>query len=304
MTPAPLEKRGTLTLLRRLASDEEPVLLEAYEFGRAALGEGLGLLEMEQLLWRIVAALPPALADESEAIESFLIESLSAFEMAHRGAREANESLRRLDERREEHVRMIARELHDHAGQAVARVRLSLDALAPHVGPKGRAQLDAARDLLEGAGEDLRRLAHELRPAVLDDLGLLPALRSLAESVTLRSGVAVTVSGNTAGRLPETVETAVFRTAQEGLHNVLRHAHASHAVIEVDRDEAELRWLIRDDGCGLDAAADGGGQASGMGLVGMRERVARLGGTVDVRSRPGEGVTLAFRVPLEVAHAH
>jgi signal transduction histidine kinase len=137
---------------------------------------------------------------------------------------------------------------------------------------------------------------------VLDDLGLLPALRSLAESVT-RSGLDVTVRGTTAGRLPAPVETAVFRTAQEGLHNVLRHAHAAHAVIEVDRDAAELRWVIRDDGRGLDPPPDGRGGASGMGLDGMRERVARLGGTFDIRSRPGQGVTLAFRVPLEVSRA-
>src|SRR5207245_1571789 len=202
--------------------------------------------------------------------EAFLLECLSPFEMAHRGAREANEALRHLDARREEQARSIARELHDEAAQLLAAAQPSLEALRPHLAPGGLPHLGRAIEVLEKAGEELRRIAHELRPSVLDDFGLMPALRQLAEGVGQRAGLVIQVMGTLDERLPPRVETALYRVAQEGLNNIVRHARASHATVEVARTPAEVVCSIRDDGRGYDPAAPPERpEARGFGLEGI-----------------------------------
>jgi two-component system sensor histidine kinase DegS len=148
-------------------------------------------------------------------------------------------------------------------------------------------------------------VAHELRPVVLDDLGLLPALRFLGDGVAQRSGFAITVTGSTEGRLPPRIETEIYRTVQEALSNVARHSHASRALIEVRRTTRDVRCRICDDGRGFDPGvarvAEG---ARGLGLRGIRERLAPIGGAMEIQSRPGGGTELRVRIPLEVKHEH
>ncbi len=147
-------------------------------------------------------------------------------------------------------------------------------------------------------------MAHELRPVILDDLGLVPSLRFLGQGVAQRSGLAVRVMGSTGGRLAPAVETALYRAAQEALSNVARHARASSATIEVSRTEREVVCRIRDDGWGFDPeAAAANGKREGFGLDGIRERIAPLGGALDVCSRPGRGTEVLVRVPVEEVHA-
>jgi len=291
-------------LRRHLETGDETSLHEAYEFGRNALSEEVGVLDMVLLVWR---AADRARADRgngsSAPFESFVLECLSPFEMAYRGAREANEALRRLDERREEQARRIARELHDEAGQLLATMHLALERLRPDLAPGAGVHLEQAVALLRHAEEDIRRLSHELRPAILDDLGLMPALRFLSEGVGQRAGLTIAVSGSAEERLPPAVEIALYRVVQEALNNVARHARATRATIEVQRVDRDVVCRIVDDGRGFDpVAVSARGRQRGIGLDGMRERIARLGGALEVRSEPGRGTELLFHIPLEVTH--
>ena len=301
------EERCLEALRRHLDAADEATLHDAYEFGRTALAEGMGVLDMTLVLCRAVYRLGPVAGNEARSaqrIESFMLECLSPFEMAQRGIREANEGLRRLDERHEEHVRRVARELHDQAGQILAAVFLSLDGLRPYLAAGGKERLARMNALLHQVEDEIRRLAHELRPVILDDLGLLPALRFLGESVAQRSGVSIAVTGSTEGRLPARIETELYRTAQEALTNMARHSRASRALIEVRRTRREVSCRVRDDGRGFDSSRAPAGTPGGLGLRGIHERLAPLGGALDIRSRPGEGTELLIRIPLEVPHAH
>ena len=302
------EDRCARAFRRHLRSGDEGSLHEAYEFGRAALAAGVGVMDLVLVLWRAaLEARSDAGSDVwlARRVESFLLECLSPFEMALRGAREANEALRKLDERREEHVRRIAHELHDQAGQILATVYLSLETLRGYLKPGGDEKLEKVADLLEQVEGEIRRVAHELRPVVLDDLGLVPALRLLGEGVSRRAGVSVSINGSTEGRLPPRVETELYRTIQEALNNVVRHSHASRALIEVTHTGREVRCRVRDNGQGFDPGVPPApGAARGLGLRGIRERLAPLGGGVEVHSRPGEGTELLIRIPLEVSYAN
>jgi two-component system sensor histidine kinase UhpB len=139
---------------------------------------------------------------------------------------------------------------------------------------------------------------------LLDDLGLGPALRFLGEGVERRSGIAVVVEDSGCGRGAPRIETAVYRAVQEGLTNVVRHSRATRAVVRLSASEGELVCELRDDGCGFDCARRRTpGTPGGIGLQGIRERVAPLGGELEVASRPGAGTTVTIRVPWEVSHA-
>ena len=301
-----LERRCVRVLSRHLEAGDERTLHEAYELGRGALAEGVGILDLALPLWRAARAALEAREDDggrlAQRAESFVLECLSPFEMAHRGVREANEALRRFDERREEQARRIARELHDEAGQLLAAVHLALERAGRHIAPEGSEPLAQAVEMLRQAEDELRRLAHELRPVVLDDLGLMPALRFLGEGAARRSGVAVGVTGPEE-RLPPEVETALYRAAQEALNNISRHARASRASIDVRRTEREVLCRIQDDGRGFSPdRVLAPGRRSGLGLDGLRERMAGLGGTLAISSQPGRGTELLIRIPLEVCH--
>jgi signal transduction histidine kinase len=303
--PSPqFEQRCASAIRQHLESGDERTLNEAYEVGRTALAEGLGVLDVALLLSRATAvARAGGEAPPAPLLEAFMLECLSPFEMAHRGAWEANGALRRMDERREELLRSIAHELHDETGQLIAVLHRALEALRPHLVPGGGAHLERGFALLREIEDQIRRLVHELRPVILDDLGLAPALRFLAEGIEQRSGVSVSVAGSTGGRLPMLVETALYRGAQEALTNVARHARATRASVALERTEREVLCRIRDDGQGFDAAALAARQRPrGIGLEGIRERLMRLGGALAVRSQPGCGTELTLRIPIEVSH--
>ncbi|TMQ63707.1 MAG: sensor histidine kinase [Candidatus Eisenbacteria bacterium] len=302
-----LEERCARALRRHLEGGGEDTLHESYEFGRLAMAEGVGVLDMALLMLRVTldACRDPNGNGTVERAEGFVLECLSPFEMAYRGAWEANQALRHLDERREEQARGIGRELHDVAGQLLATAHLALERLRPHLAPAGTAGLEQVAAALHQVEDELRRLAHELRPAILEDLGLVPALRFLGEGLARRSKLTVAVEGSTRGRLAAPVETALYRVAQEALSNVARHSGASRAALSIERTEREVVCCIRDNGCGFDpAAAALPGPRRGLGLAGIRERVTRLGGTMDIVSQPQSGAELWIRIPLEVSYAH
>ncbi|HEY3170475.1 MAG TPA: ATP-binding protein [Thermoanaerobaculia bacterium] len=201
---------------------------------------------------------------------------------------------------REKESRRIARELHDEAGQLTASIHLALAEIAEAMPEADRGRLDPVRKLLDGLEDRLRRLSHELRPTILDDLGLGPALEFLAKGFAARAGIAFSVEGSTKGRLDPLVETAIYRIVQEALTNIARHARAARASIRLAREPDALRCSIRDDGIGIkgNPFAPGASGRRGLGLLGIRERVDALGGTLKIRPRSVGGTELLVKIPI------
>jgi signal transduction histidine kinase len=287
-----------------LAGGGEGVLRRAYELGRQALADGLGVLEMAVLLHRALRTVrprgrtPEERAEMAAAMEEFFLECLSPFEMAHRGVQEANSALRRLNEMLEEVAKRIAHSLHDEAGQLLGSVYVALEELAWDLPPARRERLQKMRELLDETSEQLRRLSHELRPTILDDLGLLPAVEFLAEGVSKRTGLSITVEGSMEGRAGTSIETALYRIVQEALNNVTRHARATSVSVRFRREARQIRCSIRDDGVGFDVPRVVAGQdKQGLGLSEIRERVDALGGILEIASARGQGTELRLTIP-------
>ncbi|HBL30109.1 MAG TPA: hypothetical protein DD490_25005, partial [Acidobacteria bacterium] len=203
--------------------------------------------------------------------------------------------------RLEEERRHIARELHDEAGQALVGVKLALQVMArlvPAEPPTLREQLDQLRDHVNRATSQIKDLARRLRPPALDQLGLDVALRQLASEVEHRAGLAVELDlQGFSARLPQPVETALFRVAQEALTNVAAHAEAARARVTLEDRGEEIVLSVVDDGRGFDVHATQSSLGGGLGLLGIRERVAMLDGRVDLTSTPGAGTALRVLVP-------
>jgi len=287
----------------------EAALASAYEIGRQAHADGLGILDV--IVLHHEATLGPL--KEGNAVEpaallraasSLLIEALSPFEMSYRAVAEANTALRRLNEVLEGEAKRIAHALHDQAASIIASATLELDLAAGDLPARAQDQLSRVRRLLDETGDHLRHLSHELRPTILDDLGLQPALAFLAEGFEQRTGVRVDMRGALRERFPAAVETAVYRIVQEALNNASVHGGDSLTVtVSLDRQQHELRCVVADDGVGFDVGAllDGGAKR-GLGLLGMRERASAVGGTCHIRSVPGEGTSIEIAVPIAAPH--
>jgi signal transduction histidine kinase len=144
--------------------------------------------------------------------------------------------------------------------------------------------------------QDVRRLAVELRPKVLDDFGLVPALERLTSGFAEQTGIAADLeAGTITDRLPPEIETAIYRIVQEALTNIVKHSHAQRVSVLLTRADGRIKAVIEDDGQGFDPGADMGG---GVGLIGMRERIELLDGTLAVESSATSGTTVAVEVPV------
>jgi len=309
MTTAGLDVRLTEALREHLEHGDENTLHEAYEVARRTVEEGLGLLDMASMLMRAWRAAGRTNRDAPSAaaferFEAFALECFSPFEMEYRGARDATRALRRINERGEENVRRIAYELHDTAGQLLATVHFALDAAERRLGPASGNALVPVRTRLEEVELELRRLSHELRPTLLDHLGLLPALRELAQGVSKRSGISIHVHDQTYERVPATVETALYRIAQEAFTNAIRHSRATRVEVRVAHEVSAVHCTITDNGVGFERVAfDGSRSAPGLGLAGMAERLSPLGSSLRIETSPGRGVRLDIHIPLEGSRA-
>ncbi len=228
--------------------------------------------------------------DDLRLAETFASRAAVAVDLSQRVARDA---LRRVVAAQELERRRLARELHDETGQALTSILLGLKPLEDGPGREAVAEL---HELVVTALQDVRRLAVELRPKVLDDFGLVPALERLAESFGEQTGLKVDFhSAIGEDRLPSEVETALFRVVQESLTNVVKHSHANRVSIVLTRRGGGVAVVVEDDGAGFDPADSG----DGIGLLGMRERLALLDGTLDVESSAGQGTTLVAEVPWQ-----
>ncbi len=232
--------------------------------------------------------------DDLRLAETFAARAATAVDLSQRVARDA---LARVVTAQELERRRLARELHDETGQALTSVLLGLKALeeAPDEDSL-RSAAGELRELVVATLQDVRRLAVELRPKALDDFGLVPALERLAQSFSEQTGIAVDLeSALSDERLPTEIETALYRIVQESLTNVVKHAHAQRVSILVARRPGAVAAVVEDDGRGFTTASS---QDGGIGLIGMRERIALLDGRLDVESTAGTGTTIRAEVPL------
>lgn len=204
----------------------------------------------------------------------------------------------------EEERRRLARELHDGLGQTLTALKIQIERLAiraDEIDTGLGGDLASAGEIAHGALQDARRLSHLLRPRMLDDLGLLPALRWLGRTITDGTGVEIALDldglADTEERFDPEFETLVFRVVQEASTNALKHSGAARIDVRLERRGRFLRLFVEDAGRGFDpgdvASADGG-----HGLAGIRDRVAIFGGRSHIESRPGEGTRIEILLPL------
>ena len=209
---------------------------------------------------------------------------------------------RRLLEAQESERRRIARELHDQIGQALTAVKINLQTIQRLPDPaSSAAYLEESIETVERALQQVRNLSLDLRPSLLDDLGLVAALRWYVDRQAQRAGFSAQFTADPFdARLPTEVETTCFRVAQEALTNIVRHSRARRVKVELRHSETELQLLIRDDGAGFDvqAALDSSMRGASLGLLGMRERVHLVGGKIEIESSPAAGTEIRVRLPL------
>ena len=230
-----------------------------------------------------------------------LVEEINEREIAEK---ERIELLSRLVSSQEMERRRIARDLHDQMGQRLTALRLKIESLQD-LSPDSedfRPRLKRLQEIAERIDSDVSFLAWELRPTILDDLGLLDAVKAFADEWSRHNDM--TADFHSAGlpkdRLDREVETHLYRITQEALNNVVKHANAEHVTVQLEGREQNVILIIEDDGAGFDTTSkrDTSESGSGLGLVGMRERALLIGGEIEIESAPGKGTTIYVRVPF------
>ncbi len=242
-----------------------------------------------------------ALAYWNEALESRVREQTKELRQQQQLAKQL---LQQAITAQEDERARLARELHDEIGQTLTAVELSIDRIIhslPETESENIDRLEKVQALTEEAMTDLRRLIADMRPGVLDELGLLPALGWLSDHALRPLGIQVRIETEAVdGRLPTEIETILFRIAQEAMNNVARHSQAENLLIRLEGVSDGIRLILVDDGRGMTAnrPADSQARDHGLGLAGMRERAAMVGGVVEIESEPGAGTHIRVSVPL------
>lgn len=284
---------GGLRLERR---DEIGRLARAFESMRSRLKASLGEIQG----WN--QTLEGRVQERTLELERSRQETARLYSELQEKERARTELLERTITAEEEERKRIARELHDDTSQSLSALVFAAETTTRHLGngEEVGARLERMRELAVATLEGVHRLISDLRPTLLDDLGLAAALRWYAESRLADRGVRVhlEVAGDER-RLPAGLETAVYRTAQEAITNVARHAEATNLSISLEFRETGLVAEVEDDGRGFDTAgAHRWNGSHGLGLVGMRERMALVGGDLEIYSERGAGTRVVLRVPL------
>jgi signal transduction histidine kinase len=205
--------------------------------------------------------------------------------------------VQRLVTAQEDERRRIARDLHDDMGQRLTALRLMLEQARRETSP--RSGIDEALQLVAALGADLDFLSWQLRPAVLDELGLSAALPRFVSQWSAHTGIPAEfrLGGFKQGQLPTGAETVFYRVAQEALNNVAKHAHATRADVVLGANDGHVVLVVEDDGIGFESG-DTGDTGDGFGLIGMRERAALIGAALDIETAPGRGTSVFLRWPF------
>jgi signal transduction histidine kinase len=232
--------------------------------------------------------------DDLRLAETLAARAAIGVDLSERVSRDA---VRRVVEAQELERGRLARELHDETGQALTSILLGLKPLEQLAdSDDGRAAIASVRELVVSTLQNVRRLAVELRPSALDDFGLVTAVERLAQTVQDQAGCRVDVEANLAQeRLPEEVETVLYRVVQEALTNIVKHAAAKHVSILLSSKNESVVAVVEDDGGGFDPDST---RKDAVGLVGMRERVGLVGGRIRIESSAAGGTTVVAEVPL------
>lgn len=369
-------KRYVMALQNYLLHPEEVFLQLAYELGRQAVAEGIGILNLFRIHTSATRRLTHDHPEKATTAEAFFMEAISPFEATQRGFRETNARLselnatlakrnnelgainfelnREIEERKrteealrqsKEHYRLlfnearvmqenlrhlsnrvlyiqederkrISRELHDEVGQALTAVNVHLAmarktfGVPPLGGSSGNDRLKAelqaveqqiaeAEKLVQQTMEAVHRFARELRPAMLDDLGLAAALRSHIQSFTERTKLSVTFEANPIiEHLSDDEKIVIYRVVQEALTNVARHAGATQANVTIRQTRVAVRLEIADDGKAFSPGVTDPATQKRLGVLGMQERVRLVNGTFHIESREGKGTTVRVDLPL------
>jgi PAS domain S-box-containing protein len=297
--------------LRQLDTPET-LALAPERIGRVLAGETLGF-EVEQ--WHKVGHIVPLDVAASAididgkryvlAFHRDITERRRAEQEIKRSHQELRELSKAANEALEAERRRTARELHDELGQSLTALKMDLELLRADL-PPGRPELgertEAMHALLDGTIAATRRIAADLRPLMLDDLGLAAALDWLTHNFSKHTGIATDlVIDDSVAQVPEPIASALYRITQESLTNVARYAHASTAEIRLERDGDWVQLLVRDNGRGIEAAEQD--KRGTFGLLGIRERVSLLGGNVAIKGEGGRGSEVRARIPLAAAPA-
>jgi signal transduction histidine kinase len=275
----------------------------AYDLGRAALAQRLSLLDLVVMHH---SALDRALTCETcrqertrtlRAGGDLLAEMLSPFHMAQRAFLEVNAALRSSNELLEQEAHRVARLLHDSAGQIVFALQLAMADIDRDLPQSLRPRFKEMSQLLQQLDQQLRCHAQELYPVVLADLGLAAALRDLVDKIGGRAGLSIVFNCSLTFRPPADVESAVYRAVQEALTNTVRHARATQVNVTLGMMGAMLTCSLVDNGVGF-LPRPVGDPGPGLGLVGIRDRMKSINGTVHIRSARGQGTHVILAVPL------
>jgi signal transduction histidine kinase len=279
------------TLNDQQLADDDRQLLATFRNGRIRIGWTLAAI--------LIFAVALSLATTLYILRLQLLERQRYDELVQR-RRQLQDLSARLVDVQEEERRAMSRELHDEVGQSLEALLVesgTLSRLVPHENSAAQQQITRIRSIVEGLVNIVRNIALLLRPSMLDDLGLAPALEWQAREISRRSEMEVEVcADNISDQLDDRHKICIYRLAQEALNNAARHASATTATVRVEQTAEKITIAISDNGKSFDAQS-----VRGMGLIGMEERVRHLGGTLIVDSRPGAGTTVRAELPLDAA---
>jgi signal transduction histidine kinase len=311
-SPVPVVRRHLRALVKvGLVQTDASVDIEVYQLAQQAsrlLSEALtyGLRGTARLNGRTSSSrvpIPPlacTLCDNGNFVSRVLGELGTALGDARQYHSRIQEMSSQVLTAHEAERKRIARELHDDTAQALTSILVRLRLLERStVDEDVLRNVEELRELTGGALDSVRRMAMDLRPAALDDLGLVPALHAYAEKYSQSWPVSVTVTVNgLTRRLPADVELVLYRVVQEALTNIAKHASTTRAAVSLSRRHNEVTLTIADDGVGFDLNDGPQTNGSRLGLFGMRERLALIGGEMEVQSASGQGTRITARVPL------
>jgi signal transduction histidine kinase len=282
------------------AQPREQALAQAYALGRTAAKDGISITDVLMVHQSCRAEFVKGSHDPVEAgkmADLLLQDVLCPYDVILRGIEDASASLRNINQLLEKESRRIGQALHDEAGQLIATLSLAIDCIECPVNSSCGSSIQQLRSLASQTEILLRRLSHELRPVILDEAGLVPAIQLLADGFSQHRGVAVEIQNDLRHRPCPMLEWSIYRMVQVTLPNVVKHAQANNVTIRLASMDEWFKCSVIDDGVGMPADRLEGADSAGIGLIGVRERAEALGGRVVISPVFPHGTEVAVYLP-------